>query len=213
MRIIIFILFCLIATKAAQAQDERFFRKIFSGEFLKEKKVVEERKYSYVLHSPEYLIDLNDDGESESIVSVKRDSEDWIDVFNFSREKIFSYQFEAKGAKANLFRVIKKHINPSTVVLVLFFYEGETGYINFESSARVYFMAIDNKDLKKISMFKGPSIFEESKNFKSQYHLRNYEIKIEDFNQNSSNEILIKYRGMSQAFIYAGNGKWKSYQQ
>lgn len=214
MRIILnfaILLFCLLATKNALAQDERFFRKLFSGEFVNEKKVQDEKHYSYAIHSSEFLIDLNDDGLKDSLVVVKRDSEDWLDVFNSSKDKVFSYKFEPKGANSALYRVLKKKLDEKTNVLVMFYYEGETNYVNYESSARVYLMTVDNKDLKTISVFKGPSIFEEQKTYKSHYHLRNYEVEVVDIDKNSKRELIVKNREMSQVFLYSGNGIWKTF--
>ena len=205
------ILFCLSATGLTFAQDERFFRKLFSGELTHEKKIEDEKVYAYLVHSPEYFIDINNDGINESIVSVKRDSEDWIDIYNSYREKIYSYRFETKGAHSGLYRVLRKQLDNNTIVLVLFYFEGDTNYINYDSSARIYLLTIDNKDLKTISMMKGPSIFEEFKGYKGDYRLRNYEVGVADLAELGKKQLYIKYRGVSKVFIYQGAGRWQTF--
>lgn len=210
MRIVFVVIFILQSLNCAYAQDERFFRKIFSGDVeVKDKPV--EKHYSYTLHTPEYLIDLNQDNAKESVVFVKRDSEDWIEIFDQYKQRIFQYRFEEKGLNSGLFRLVRKKLSNQSMILALYYFEGETNYLNFESSARVYLLTIDNNDLKTISVFKGPSFFEEYKSLKSHYHLRSYDVSIADLNQDKSREVIVKYRNNSLVYIYRGNGKWITY--
>jgi hypothetical protein len=195
------------------AQDERFFRKLISGEFVHETEVKDVKKYSYILHSPEYLIDLNGDGKKESIVYFKRDSEDWIDIYDSDKKRIFKYKFEAKGSNAALYRVTKKKLDSNTDLLVLYYFEGETKYTSTDTSARIYLLTIDNQDFSKISVLKGPSIFEEFKSLKSHYHLKNYQVGIVDLNGDGKKEVEIKFRDISSVLIYEGNGKWKTFRE
>ena len=93
MRMVLVVIFCLFQSGQLFGQDEKFFRKLFTGELQRvdEKKV--EKHYAYNLHTPEYMIDLNQDKVDESIVYLKRDSEDWIDVFNSYHELVYQYRF------------------------------------------------------------------------------------------------------------------------
>lgn len=211
MRISIFCLACLFFISSLRAQDERFFRKLFSGEFIDKQKIEEAKQYSYQIHTPEYVLDLNNDGTNEAVVFVRRDGDDWIDVFNTFHEKVFSYKFEAKGANAGVYKLIKKNLSAETTALMIFYYEGELRYVNYESSARVYILTIDRKDLKTASMFKGPTIFEEVKTFKNHYHLKNYLTKLTDLNFDGDKDLIVKFNGMSRVFKYNGDGKWQTF--
>ncbi len=196
------------------SQDERYFRQIFSGELVKEKAEVGEKKYSYYIHTPYYALDLNHDKVPEEIVYVKKDSEDWIEIFENAkgeRKKIFSYRFETKGYNSELFRIELKNLSPKTSVLVLYFYEGVSKYTEMQASSRIYLVTIDNNDLKTLTAFKGPSFFDEHKSFKGHYHLRNYQVYFQDLNNDGVKEFISKFREVSQVFIYDGNGKWKSF--
>lgn len=195
----------------ATAQDERYFRQLFSGEINKGKDEVEAKKYSYFVHSPYYALDLNRDGAPEQIVFVKKDNEDWIEILNFDKKKIFSYLFENKGYDSELFRVELKTLSPKTSILLLYYYEGVSKYINFQGTSRVYAITIDNNDLGTMKTFKGPSFFDEEKTFKGHYHKRNYEIILEDLNRDGVKEFIVKHRNTSTVFMYQGNGEWKTF--
>lgn len=196
------------------SQDERYFRQLFSGELAREgesEKV--QKKYSYFVHTPYYALDLNRDGVNEQVVFVKKDNEDWLEVLDHEKKKIFSYQFENKGFDSELFKIELKTLGPSTNVLLLHYYEGVSRYINFQGTARIYAVTIDNKDLATMKGFKGSSFFDEVKSFKGHYHKRNYEVYLEDLNKDSVKELVIKHNLTSNVFIYKGQGKWQTFNQ
>jgi hypothetical protein len=207
------ILAILIMSWGAKAQDERYFRQIFSGELTKTEDTVENKKYSYVIHTPYYALDLNRDGAPEQVVFVKRDSEDWLDILNSDKKKIFSYRFDNLGFDSELFKIEMKTLGPHTTILLLYYYEGVSKYIDFQGTSRLYAITIDNNDLKTLAGFKGPSFFDEVKNFKGHYHKRNYKVYLEDLNKDSSKELIIKYRATNYVFLYKGEGKWQTFRQ
>ena len=194
------------------AQDERYFRQLFSGELNKKGKS-DARKYSWSIHTPYYSLDLNRDGKEEQIVFVKKDNEDWIEIFDSEKNKIFGHIFENKGYDSELFRIELKTLNAATDVLLLYYYEGVSKYIDFQGTARIYAITIDNRDLKTLSIFKGSSFFDEVKTFKGHYHKRNYEVYLEDLNRDETKELIIKHRNASTVFIYKGQGKWQTFNQ
>lgn len=202
-----------ILSWGAKAQDERYFRQIFSGELTKTEETIENKKYSYVLHSPYYALDLNRDGASEQVVFVKRDSEDWLDILSSDNKKIFSFRFDNLGYDSELFKIEMKTLGPHTTILLLYYYEGISKYIDFQGTSRLYAVTIDNNDLKTLATFKGPSFFDEVKNFKGHYHKRNYQVYLEDLNKDSNKELIIKYRASNSVFLYKGEGKWQTFRQ
>lgn len=193
-------------------QDERYFRQIFSGELVKDEKREDEKKYSYLIHTPYYAIDLNHDGIPENIVFVKKDSEDWIEIFEQRKSekvKILSYRFETKGFDSELFRIEFKKLSPKTYTLLMYYYEGLSRYTEMQGTSRIYVGTIDSDDLSTLSVLKGPSFFEEHRSLKGHYHLRNYQVYLQDLNNDLVKELIIKYRLVSQVFLYDGKGKWK----
>lgn len=195
-------------------QDERYFRQIFSGELAKTHAQADEKKYSFTIHTPYYALDLNRDGVDEQIVFVKKDGEDWVEFFDEKvgiKTKIFSYRFETKGFDSELFRVELKRLSPVTSILVMYYYEGLSRYTEMQGTSRVYAVTIDNDDLKTMAAFKGPAFFEEQKSLKGHYHLRNYQVYLQDLNNDKTKELVVKFRETSQVFLYAGNGKWKTF--
>ncbi len=212
---VIFI-FAIGFSLAAQAQDERFFRSLFNGEANSEARLEDrEKKYSYILHTPMYALDLNDDGKSEYVVYVKKDSEDWLVILDQYKEKLFSYKFETKGFDSALFKVEKKTINSDANILVLHYYEGKTKYINYQSTARIYAMSVDKlkENKMKFSVITGPSFFEEYKSRLGHFHIRNYSVNVLDLNGDKSNELIIKFRQQSTVYTYNGDGHWLTFRQ
>lgn len=207
------VLFLIIMSWGAKAQDERYFRQLFSGELSKETHKIDERRYSYYIHTPYYALDLNRDGQSEHVLFVKKDSEDWIEIFDNDKNKIFAYQFENKGYDSELFRIELKTLSPNTSILLLYYYEGISRYINFQGTSSLYAVTIDNNDLKTLKSFKGPSFFDEVKTLKKHYHKRFYEVYLEDLNHDSSKELVIRHRNASTVFLYKGEGKWQTLRQ
>jgi hypothetical protein len=204
-----------LMTQKLQAQDERFFRQIFSGE-LQASKSTEltdgtKKTYWYSAHTPFYNLDLNQDGQSEKIVFVKKDNEDWLDIFDSAKNKIFSYKFENMGINSGLYRIEQKRLSPETEILFLYYYVGSTQFTNTDASARLYLLTIDNRDLKTMHVLKGPSYFEERKTSSEHYHQRKYFIELVQLNKSATKEVVIKHAGMSEVFIYSGNGKWKAF--
>ena len=210
---LLIILSFIVLSWGAKAQDERYFRQLFSGEINNKKELVETKKYSYFVHTPYYAIDLNRDKLDENIVFVKKDNEDWIEILDSNKTKIFSYRFENKGFDSELFRVELKTLSNSTSILLLYYYEGVSKYINFQGTSRVYAITIDNNDLKTMSAFKGPSFFDEQKTFKGHYHKRNYHVYLEDLDKNGVKELIVKHRDYSYVFVYSGSGKWQTFNQ
>ncbi|MFA6238363.1 MAG: hypothetical protein WC635_13605 [Bacteriovorax sp.] len=195
-------------------QDERYFRQIFSGELSRVIDKDSEKKYSYYIHTPYYAIDINRDGAPEQIVFVKKDSEDWVEIYEEKvgiKTKVFSYRFETKGFNSELFRIELKKLSAQTSILIMYYYEGLSRYTEMQGTSRVYAVTIDNNDLLTMTSFKGPSFFEEHKSLKGHYHLRNYQVYLQDLNKDDSKELIVKYRETSQVFVYNGNGKWKTF--
>jgi len=199
----------------ARAQDERYFRQIYSGDLVKKFDFTDEKKYLAKLHGPYYELDLNGDKVNEEILFIKKDGEDWVEIYGKDtkgeRTKLLSLQLINEGINSELFRMEFKSVSPTTKVIILHYFEGFTNYTEIHSSARIYWVTIENNDLKTLKSFAGPSIFEELKNIKGHYHLRNYRVYLQDFNNDGYKEIVIKSNMNSKVFYYVGKGKWGTF--
>lgn len=198
-----------------KGQDERFFRQILSGD-LKDPKVRDQverppKNYWYTANTPYYELDINRDGLKERLAFVKRDNEDWLEVFDLNKKKVFSYQFENMGIYSGLYRIEQRQLSKDVEVIFLYYYVGFTKYFNTDSSAQLYLMTIDNNDLKTMHIIKGPSYFEERKTFRQHYHIRKYSVELIDHNDDNRKEVIFKHGGMSEVLIYYGKGKWKTF--
>jgi hypothetical protein len=198
-----------------QGQDERFFRQILSGDLgdgkAKDPVGASPKTYWYSVHTPYYDLDLNRDKVSERLVFSKKDNEDWLDIFDQNKKKIFSYRFENMGLNSGLYRVEQKKLSPTADILLLYYYVGYTKFVNTDASAQLYLLTIDNQNLKTMHILKGPSYFEEKKTFRQHYHLGRYSVELRDLNNGRAKAVIVKHRGMSDVLLYEGNGKWKTF--
>lgn len=199
----------------AHAQDERYFRQLFTGEAAKTETFNDEKKYIHTFKSPAYRLDLNQDNVPEEIVFSKKDGEDWLEIYYINgqgvKDKLLSYRFENNGYESELFRLELKKISAKTTLILFHYFEGISHFSQFQSSARVYVASIDNNNLKTISMFKGPSVFEELKTLRAHFRLRNYKVYLEDFNNDGVKELVFKFNLNTNVFIYGGDGKWMTF--
>lgn len=191
---------------SAMAQDERYFRSIYSGDLFN----VKDQNYYYKVkvESPKYMIDLNRDSKDDSIQSIKMDGNDLIRINDEYGRNVFSHKLETKGKNSHLFRVSFKAIDEKTDVLILHFYEGETQSATFEGSARLYFITIPNRDLRKMKMTKGPFFWMERERAAGKYYNRRYTVNTIDYNNDGSREISISFNKTSRVYFYL-NGDWQ----
>lgn len=188
------------------AQDERYFRSIYSGELFNKKDL--NYYYKVKVESPKYMLDLNRDLKDDSIQSIKMDGNDFIRINDEYGREVFSYQLETKGKNSKIFRVSFKAINNEIDVLIIHFYEGETQAATFEGSARLYFLTIPNRDLKRIKVTKGPFMWMERERAAGKYYNRRYTVNTIDYNNDGLREISVSFNKISRVYFYL-NGDWQ----
>ncbi len=104
-----------------RGQDERFWRKMLSGELTREaQKPKVETKWEFA--SPLYHYDLNGDSREEVIQVLKRDGMDWLDITGHDKAKLFSGKLWAMGIGSSLYRVRLIQLSPTARVLVRLWY-------------------------------------------------------------------------------------------
>ena len=204
-----FLIFALIFVSFASfGQDERQFRALFSAELNKDISKESVQSYKYEVNTPLYKIDLNSDHRKESVFFESKDGESWIHILGYDLKRIKSFKFETNGYGANLYKIRIKNLSDTTLVLVLYFYEGLTKYTELNSTSRLYFLTVDQNSLDTVSFKKGPVFWEEKRTLQGHYHQRPNFLSFVDLNKNGTREIIVKQGSSSSVYMYNGEGHW-----
>ncbi|HLT22565.1 MAG TPA: hypothetical protein VKZ84_03945, partial [Bacteriovoracaceae bacterium] len=113
----VFLLTFFLTSTGLMAQDERYYRKMLSGD-LGKKEEIEDGLQKFFVSGDAYLLDLNGDGIDERIVPQKRDGVDWIEIQDSSQRAIFSGKLFTTGANGHIFRIKVVNLNPKVKVLI-----------------------------------------------------------------------------------------------
>lgn len=204
--------FFLLSWNTVRAQDERYYRQIFTGEL---PKLVQEHKeaplHQYNLMGPAYRLDLNADGIEETLRPQKRDGVDWLEIRDASERKIMEAKLPANGGNGHLYKIRLMNLSPKLKTLVLFMDEGETRGKRFEATARLYFISFENNDFSTLSLSQGPHFFHEREAQREQYWRRIYLVDALDFNQDGTKEIIVHYNHIQRVYMYEGKGHWRKF--
>ena len=158
--------------------------------------------------SPFYELDINEDGRNEYIVLEKKDNTDQILIYNNNKKKIFSASFSPKGNASGVYKIHRRRVSRSLHVLLIHYYEGYTRHHVFQGTSRLYVITVDGKDYSKLSLSRGPLLFEEKHEFRRHYHKRPYTTKIEDFDGDGIGEISVSYKKIARVLKYQSDGTW-----
>jgi hypothetical protein len=194
----------------ARGQDERFWRKLLSGELAEESKKVEVEP-KWVFSSPNYHLDLNSDGRKESLVILKRDGIDWLDVVGHDKSILFKAKLWAMGVASSLYRVRLVSLSKNVRVLVLYLYEGKTESKTLQASARLYFLSFENNDFSTFKLTPGPRFWHEFEGQREQYWRRLYSINVKDYDGDGTKDFAVEFNQMQNIWLYKGNGSWISF--
>lgn len=201
---ILSILMCFTAFGA----NERLYKEIRSTKKIsaKQKKVA---KVS--VRSSRYELDINSDGIFEYIQTEKRDGLDFIYIKDHRRENILTMKLDSMGDQSYLYKVKLKRLSKKSNILILFYDEGFIQSYNFAKAARIYFVVIENNNLKTLYTFKGPHFFIEEQTPHNSYINRKYAVDVTDLNGDGINEVYASYKSIYRIFSYQGNGDWIRY--
>lgn len=204
--------FSLILTyfNLCQAQDERFFREIYTDKLKNRNLNIDTRKRKVIVRSPLYQLDINDDGLTESLISEKQDNEDYFVIENFRGQVIFRERLYATGAKASLYKIGWSRIHKKSKVLILHFFEGYTRSTKFEGIARLYFVTIDNNDIDSLKMTKGPYMWHEFEKPRETFWRRAFKVNVLDYNKDGVREVSVNFNKINSLYFYKGGGEWGS---
>ncbi len=204
---VLFIILQILVMVKVYAQDERFYRGVFTGELKHEE--LKEKKFKFIFASKAYQLDIDDDGIQESLFIEKRDGLDFLKIVNFEGVVIFEDRFFASGDKSKVYKITKAKLSSQLNVLLVHYYEGKIQTSEFEASARLYLISVDKKE-QKLVMTKGPHFFHERELIKKQYWNRDYHINVKDFNNDGVKEVSVSFNHIHRVLTYKGNGQWLS---
>ncbi len=207
MKLHVILFFLLI--HSAIGQDERFYRGVFTGALNKQKKTA--FIYKVEVAGPKYMLDLDRDGVKDSLQLIKRDGVDFIRINDYQGRAVFEQQLDTKGKQSKVFKIHLKTISPTVDVLIVHYFEGYNGAVEFEASARLYFATIKDRDLSKITFSPGPHFWHEyelSADKFNYYWNRRYQVNTLDYNGDGVNEISISFNKIQRIFFYSVDGKF-----
>ncbi|MBL6990968.1 MAG: hypothetical protein ISR65_14380 [Bacteriovoracaceae bacterium] len=198
------VLSTLSMPEVTKAQDERFIRNIFTLET--EQKIKAQTKW--YTSSPYYELDLNQDGLDESIVTQKRDGQDYLNIHGNLKKKLYSFHLTPKGKNSKIYKLSLRRVSSSSKVLIVYYYEGYVKYLDFIGTARLYLINIDNNDLRSINISKGPVFWVEEEQFEGKYSRSKFTVDLFDYNNDGINEVTVKYNSISRVYMYSRPGHW-----
>jgi hypothetical protein len=211
MRLVIFSLAMMaLFVNPVRAQDERFWRKMLSGELTREDEV-QKVEPKWVFGSPVYHLDLNSDGRQEAIQVFKRDGIDWLDITGHDKSLLFSGKLWAMGVGSSVYRLRLIQLSATTRVLVIHLYEGKTESKKLETSARLYFLTFDNNDFSTFSLSTGPRYWHEYEGIREHYWRRLYSLNVKDYDGDGTKDLAVEYNHIQSIWLYRGRGIWKKF--
>jgi len=203
-RVMLYIVIFLFLAFDSFSQDEIEFKKMITRRINKPLSEFPDK-----LHSLKTVIfDLNRDGETDKIQLIKKNGLDYIRILDEKDNNVFEKELQTKGVESKIYKARFVTLSNKVNCLVLYFYEGNRQTHLFEGAARVYFLTIENKDLKKMYLFQGGHYFHEKLEFKDKYFLKEFTVNIKDLNKDGIKEVSLKYNKMSRTYMYLGKGSW-----
>jgi hypothetical protein len=196
-----------LALNSAFAQDERYFRDIFSGALVQKSKQ-SQLPPKIVVHSPFYRMDINGDGLPEQFRTSKRDNLDWFEIYDFRDQLIYEVELETQGVKSGIYKLRLVQLSPRSKAVLIHFYEGFTESTKFDGTARLYVASFDDNNINKISFIRGPHFFHEFSKVREQYFRRPMSVNVLDYNQDGVKEISTSYGFTQYIMSYRGSGEW-----
>lgn len=200
------IFFLLVLSSSVYGQDERFFQNVFKGKFAEERN--NKNIFKIRVSTPRYELDLNRDGIKEALQIEKRDGMDAVLLYDSYGKKLYETTLVPKGKRSHLFRASQVKISKDVEVLLLHYYEGDLESKTFEGSARLYFLTIRNKDLRNITLTKGPFFWSERERAAEKYWARRYTVNTVDYNNDGYKEISVLFNNIARVYYFAPEGNW-----
>lgn len=192
----------------AMAQDERFWRKLVTGELTREQKK-EPGQPKWVFSTPRYEFDLNSDGKNESLTVQLVDGLSVVEIYSHDKSLLFTGTLTGVGMDSKIYRLRLIDVSDKVRSLLIHFYEGKTESQRFEATARLYFVTFNKADMNKFSFQKGPQYWHEYEAPRDQYWRRKYAINIMDLNKDGAKEVFVNFNSNQSVWQYQNSGLWR----
>ena len=111
-------------------------------------------------------MDLDGDQRSEKISMENNDGINYFVIRNHRNFPILRKPFltQAIGGIVHKLRLVQ--VSKDTKLLIVYYFEGVTEYMDFQGTGRLYFVSWKDNDLKTLSMSIGPHYWHESKDYR-----------------------------------------------
>ncbi len=206
----IYIKYVIFFISLGFSQDERTFRLMLSKgrhkETPKSAKFKKEAKFKH--RSPNYQLDLNNDGVRESLFVSKIDGKDLITIRDHKKKLILEEELFPLGPLSRIFKVQMRKTSKDLNTLLIYYYEGTSKYLEFQGTARLYLLTYSPKTFKFYPLYKGPYIWDEHLDFKKNYHQRKQEISLVDFNRDGTREIAVRFSKITRVYYFSKEKGW-----
>lgn len=202
------VLLFLFFLRCSWGQDERLFRELLLHNEKEKLNNKVETLYRIKARSNRHFLDLTADDRPESLFTAKRDGEDWLQIYDHLGKEVYRTSLQASGPWSRLYKIQVRRLNKDTKVLLLYFYEGVTRYLEFQGTTRLYFITYEKNKLDTLKLYKGPLLWDENRDFKDHYHQRKYEVSLYDLDGDNTREVSVSYGRMNRVYKYLGDGVW-----
>jgi hypothetical protein len=182
------LLVALFSSFNAAAQDERVLRYLLRKKQFKEKSLIDKTHFRLSMES--------NDGINYFVIRNHR---------NFP---IFREAFLTQALGGIVHRVRLVQVSNNTKLLIVYYFEGKTEYLDFQATGRLYFISWPDNDLKKIKMTRGPHYWQEFKDYRGHYFNKRYQVYLKDFNQDGIKEVSVRLGTVSRVYHLLGNNTW-----
>lgn len=199
-------MFAILFVNTAQAQDERVLRYLLRKKQFKEKSLMDRTHFR--LSTKWYELDLDSDKRNEKISMENNDGINYLVIRNYRNFPIFRQAFltQAIGGIVHKLRLVQ--VSRDTRLLMVYYFEGVTEYLDFQATGRLYFVSWKNNDLKTIKMSRGPHYWQESKGYRGNYFNRRFKVYLKDFNSDGIKEVAVKLGTISRVYHLMRNNEW-----
>lgn len=192
----------------AMAQDERFWRKLVTGELTREQKKLPPAP-KWVFSTPSYEFDLNGDGRNESLTVQVVDGLSVVEIYSHDKLLLFTGTLTGLGMDAKVYRLRLIDVSPGVRSLLIHFFEGKTQSQRFEATARLYFVTFAKENMTKMTFQKGPQYWHEYEAPRDQYWRRQYGINVMDLDKDGSKEVFVNFNSSQSVWQYQTSGLWR----
>lgn len=190
----------------ALGQDERVLRYLLRKKEFKEKALVDRTHFR--LSTKWYELDLDGDHRNEKISMENNDGVNHLVIRNYRNFPILRKPFltQAIGGIVHKLRLVQ--VSKETKLLIVYYFEGTTEYLDFQATGRLYFVSWQNNDLKTLKMSLGPHYWQENKSYRGNYFNRRFEVYLKDFNNDGIKEVAVKLGNISRVYHLLRSNEW-----